>query len=148
MLIYKSQNIFVIWALQWPFIWLFTTILWCQFIWKYIQKVIFNEDSILIWSMVALLGVKRGERGQNLEKIVDIIYRWPITKLLWPMKYTLKISKKIRLIQGFDFNCYWKIQQDRHKYFKWRLFFQSCLWNTYVLTSKMWQIYFLFQSFK
>ena len=76
-------------------------------------------------------------------KIVDIIYRWPITKL-----YTLKISKKIRLIQGFDVNCYWKIQKDRHKYFKWRLFFESCLWNTYVLTSKILQIYFLFQSFE
>ena len=33
--------------------------------------------------------------------------------------------QKIRLIQGFDFNCYWKIQQDRHKYFKWRLFFKA-----------------------
>ena len=35
------QNIFAIWALPWPFFWLFIIVLWNQFKWKYIQKGIF-----------------------------------------------------------------------------------------------------------
>jgi len=60
--------------------------------------------------------VKRGGRDQNLEKLLTSFIDGQLYNY-GDVKYTLKISKKIRLIQGFDFNCYWKIQKDRHKYF-------------------------------